>query len=40
VCWAALTLVSYLFVYTPLQARDLAEHAIGAVPGALPPLMG
>jgi len=24
----------------PLQARDLAEHGSGAIPGALPPVMG
>ena len=37
----AVTLVSYLFIYTPLKRVDLVEYgAIGAVPGALPPLMG
>src|SRR5437899_1223393 len=36
----AVTLVSYLFVYTPLKRRTWLNTAIGAVPGALPPLMG
>jgi protoheme IX farnesyltransferase len=36
----ALTLVSYLFLYTPLKRVTTLNTAIGAVPGALPPLMG
>lgn len=36
----AATLVSYLFVYTPLKRRTTLNTAIGAIPGALPPLMG
>ncbi len=36
----ALTLVSYLFVYTPLKRISWINTAVGAVPGALPPLMG
>lgn len=36
----ALTLVSYLFVYTPLKRVTTLNTVIGAVPGALPPLMG
>ncbi|MEW6306374.1 MAG: heme o synthase [Verrucomicrobiota bacterium] len=36
----ALTLVSYLFVYTPLKRKTTLNTAIGAIPGALPPLMG
>jgi protoheme IX farnesyltransferase len=36
----ALTLVSYLFVYTPLKRKTWLNTAIGAIPGALPPLMG
>ena len=31
---------SYVFVYTPLKARSWASVLVGAVPGALPPLMG
>jgi protoheme IX farnesyltransferase len=36
----ALTLTSYLFVYTPLKRKTWLNTAIGAIPGALPPLMG
>lgn len=33
---AALTLVSYVFVYTPLKRKTSLNTLIGAVPGALP----
>jgi protoheme IX farnesyltransferase len=36
----ALTLVTYLFVYTPLKRVTWLNTAVGAIPGALPPLMG
>ena len=36
----AITLVSYLFIYTPLKRVTWLNTAVGAVPGALPPLMG
>jgi len=36
----AATLFSYLFVYTPLKRVTWLNTAVGAVPGALPPLMG
>jgi protoheme IX farnesyltransferase len=36
----ALTLGSYLFVYTPLKRVTTLNTVIGAIPGALPPLMG
>jgi protoheme IX farnesyltransferase len=36
----ALTLGSYLFVYTPLKRITTLNTVIGAIPGALPPLMG
>jgi len=36
----AATLVSYVFVYTPLKRITTLNTAIGAIPGALPPLMG
>ena len=36
----AATLVSYLFVYTPLKRVTTLNTVVGAVPGALPPLMG
>ncbi len=35
-----LTLSSYLFVYTPLKRITHLNTIVGAVPGALPPLMG
>ncbi len=37
---AALALVSYVVVYTPLKRRTTASLLIGAVPGAIPPLLG
>jgi len=36
----AITLASYLFVYTPLKRVTTLNTIVGAVPGALPPLMG
>src|SRR5208283_3807041 len=36
----ALTLAGYLFVYTPLKRVTTWNTAVGAIPGALPPLMG
>lgn len=36
---AAVTLVSYVFLYTPLKAKTSLNTLIGAVPGALP-IMG
>jgi protoheme IX farnesyltransferase len=35
-----ITIASYLFLYTPLKRRTVLNTAVGAVPGALPPLMG
>jgi protoheme IX farnesyltransferase len=37
---AALTLTSYVFVYTPMKRRTPLCVYIGAVPGALPPVIG
>ncbi len=34
------TLVSYLFVYTPLKQRSSLSTVLGAVPGAIPPMIG
>lgn len=34
------TLLSYLFVYTPVKQRTTLNTLIGAVPGALPPVIG
>jgi len=36
----ALTMGSYLFLYTPLKQRSHLSTVIGALPGAMPPLMG
>lgn len=36
----ALTLGTYIFVYTPLKRLTPLNTLVGAVPGALPPLMG
>jgi heme o synthase len=37
---ALATLVSYLIVYTPMKRRSPASTLVGAVPGALPALIG
>lgn len=37
---AALTLTSYLFLYTPLKTRSPLCTVVGAFPGAMPPLIG
>jgi heme o synthase len=37
---ALATLVIYLFVYTPLKRHSPAATIVGAIPGALPPLIG
>lgn len=36
----AITLATYVFVYTPLKRITWLNTAVGAIPGALPPLMG
>lgn len=36
----AVTLISYVFIYTPLKRVTWANTLVGAIPGALPPLMG
>lgn len=36
----AATLVSYLFIYTPLKRVTWLNTLVGAIPGGLPPLMG
>jgi protoheme IX farnesyltransferase len=39
--WLGLfTLASYLFIYTPLKQRSPHSTTIGAIPGAMPPLIG
>ena len=37
---AGVTLVSYVLVYTPLKTRTSLSTLVGAVPGALPPVIG
>ena len=37
---AAVTLVSYVLLYTPLKTRTSLSTIVGAVPGALPPVIG
>lgn len=37
---AVATILLYLFAYTPLKRRTVHNTLIGAVPGALPPLIG
>jgi protoheme IX farnesyltransferase len=37
---AALTLISYVFLYTPLKQKSSLSTVVGAIPGALPPLGG
>jgi protoheme IX farnesyltransferase len=37
---AAVTFLSYVFVYTPLKRKTTLNTLIGAVPGALPPVIG
>lgn len=37
---AGLTAATYLLVYTPMKARSAGNTLVGAVPGALPPVIG
>ena len=37
---AAITVLAYLFLYTPLKTRTWLCTLVGAVPGALPPILG
>jgi len=38
--WAAATLLTYLFIYTPLKRRSTTNTIVGAIAGAFPPLIG
>lgn len=37
---AAITLVSYVFLYTPMKTKSPLSTIVGAIPGALPPMGG
>ncbi len=37
---AAITLATYVFLYTPLKTRTSLCTVVGAVPGAIPPMIG
>src|SRR5262245_30960118 len=36
----AITIVMYIFAYTPLKRTSTANAAVGAIPGAIPPMIG
>ena len=38
--WSAVTLGLYVFVYTPMKRKTTLNTLVGAVPGAIPPLIG
>ncbi len=37
---AAVTILVYIFCYTPLKRTSSANTAVGAIPGAIPPMIG
>ena len=37
---AAITIAIYIFAYTPLKRTSTANTAVGAIPGAIPPIIG
>jgi len=37
---ALITLVTYVFIYTPMKRKHSVNTLIGAVPGAIPPMIG
>jgi heme o synthase len=39
-CVGAFTLASYLFLYTPMKRRTWWSTTVGAIPGAMPPVIG
>jgi heme o synthase len=38
--WGVVVFISYLFIYTPLKKHSTLCTFIGAIPGALPPVLG
>jgi protoheme IX farnesyltransferase len=36
----AITILIYIFAYTPLKRTSTANTAVGAIPGAIPPMIG
>jgi protoheme IX farnesyltransferase len=40
VALAAMAFIAYVFVYTPLKRRSTLNTLVGAIPGALPPVIG
>jgi protoheme IX farnesyltransferase len=36
----AITILIYIFAYTPLKRASTANTAVGAIPGAIPPMIG
>src|SRR5262249_46418675 len=36
----SITFVIYIFAYTPLKRASTANTAVGAIPGAIPPMIG
>lgn len=37
---AAATIVTYVFIYTPLKRKHSVNTLVGAIPGAIPPMIG
>lgn len=37
---AAITIVIYVFIYTPMKRKSSANTLVGAIPGAIPPVIG
>lgn len=37
---AAVTIVIYVFIYTPMKRKSSANTLVGAIPGAIPPVIG
>ena len=37
---AAVTIIVYIFIYTPMKRRTSANTLVGAIPGAIPPVIG